>query len=246
VESLQLRKSQKIATIVGATGLVGSFLLKHLEKDAAYSKVYALSRKKPKLVKDSRILWVKLPTDLKLSPKAELSDIECIRTVLPEGNDFFSTLGTTRSKAGSSAAFSAIDFQLNLVLAKAALQKEYSQYFLVSAVGANARSAFLYNKVKGNLELAVKSLPFWSIHIFQPSLLVGSRNENRWGERAAESLLNFSSLFFGKSIRNYQPIEAEQVSLCMLLAARETSGGIRIHTNADMNETAVGQDLKTL
>lgn len=246
MDSLQLRKSHKIATVVGATGLVGSFLLKHLEKDSAYVEVYAFSRTAPELAKNSRIQWVPFPSDLQLSSKHAEADSEKLRSVLPEGNDFYSCLGTTKAKAGGAKAFSAIDFQLNLVLAKAAIEKSYGQYFLVSSAGADARSTFLYNRVKGELELAVKSLPFWSIQIFQPSVLIGTRNENRWGERAAESILNFTSSLFGNAIRKFRPIEAEQVALCMIKAARETKGGIKIHSNAAMNDTAVGIDLKAL
>jgi len=246
LDSLQLSKSRKTATVVGATGLIGSFLLQHLEKDPGYEEVFALSRSKPLVPESSRVQWIKMPSDLLLSSKHEATDVLKVVGVLPVGSDFYSCLGTTRAKAGSAAAFTAIDYQLNLVLAKAALQKSYGQYLLVSAAGADPRSSFLYNKVKGQLELAVKSLPFWSIHLFQPSVLVGSRNENRFGEKAAEKLLRLSGMLFGDMLKRYMPIEAEQVALCMLLAARETSGGICIHTNADMNETAVGKELKTL
>lgn len=246
MDKLQLRKSEKTATVVGATGLVGAFLLTHLEGDNGYVKVYALSRTKPDLPEGSRISWVAMPASISLDVNQEEKDIDRLSEVLPEGGDFFSCLGTTRANAGSAEAFRAIDFQLNMVLAKAAIKKGYSQYLLVSAAGANPRSNFLYSKVKGALELAIKSLPFWSIHFFQPSLLVGSRNENRWGEQIAEKLLNFTSTLLGSTLKNYRPIEAEQVALCMLLAARETAGGIVIHSNAEMNETAVGKDLKSL
>ncbi|MFK8055640.1 MAG: NAD-dependent epimerase/dehydratase family protein [Saprospiraceae bacterium] len=243
---MQLSKSRKTATVVGATGLVGSFLLQHLEQDAGYAEVYAISRSKPHLPAGSRVEWIKMPSDLILSSKHEAQDLARLVDVVPEGSDFFSCLGTTKAKAGSAEAFSAIDYQLNLVLAKAALHNEYAQYLLVSSAGADPRSSFLYNQVKGKLELAIKSLPFWSIHLFQPSVLVGSRNENRWGEKAAETLLKFSSKLLGNTISKYRPIEAEQVALCMILAARETSGGISLHSNSEMNVTAVGKDLKTL
>lgn len=246
MDKLQLRKSQKTATVVGATGLVGSFLLQHLEQDAGYAEVFAFSRSKPELPDASRVTWIKMPADLALSSQQESEDIEKISRFLPEGSDLFSCLGTTKAKAGSATAFTAIDYHLNLVLAKAAIQKGYGQYLLVSAAGADPRSSFLYNRVKGNLELAVKSLPFWAIHLFQPSVLVGSRNENRWGEKIAERLLKISSSLLGNVIRNYEPIEAEQVALCMLLAARETTGGTHIHSNAQMNAKAVGKDLKKL
>ena len=245
METLHLRRSKKTATVVGATGLIGSYLLKHLENDVAYANVFAISRSKPEQSQDSRVQWIEFPK-LQLSPKHETQDLEQLIALLPEGNDFFSALGTTKAKAGGAEAFETVDYSLNLVLAKAALLKNYSQYLLVSASGADSRSSFHYNRVKGNLELAAKTLPFWCIHIFQPSLLLGTRNENRWGERAAESLLKFSSYLFGNRIKQFRPIEAEQVALCMLHSARETTGGIRIHTNADMNESALSKDLKSL
>jgi len=246
LDKLQLSKSHKTATVVGATGLVGTFLLQHLEADTGYIEVFALSRSKPAMREGSRITWIEMPTSLKLGATSASSDVESLLAILPEGGDFFSCLGTTRAKAGSAKAFTAIDLHLNLVLAKAAVNKGYSQYLLVSSAGADPRSTFLYSKVKGELELVIKSLPFWSIHFFQPSILVGTRNENRWGEKAAETLLNFSSKILGNTIRKFRPIEAEQVALCMLLAARDTSGGIFIHSNSEMNTTHVGKDLKSL
>ncbi len=243
MDTLQLRKSKKIATVVGATGLVGSFLLKHLEKDNAYAEVYAFSRSAPKLDNTSRIKWIQFPADIKLSSEHDEADLERLSSVLPEGNDFFSCLGTTKAKAGGAEAFFAIDYQLNFLLAKAAVRNDYSQYFLTSSIGADARSSFFYNRVKGELELAIKCLPFWSIQIFQPSVLIGARNENRCGERAAESLLSITSSLFGNAIRNFRPIEAETVAICMVKAARETRGGIKIHSNAVMNKTAKGIDI---
>jgi uncharacterized protein YbjT (DUF2867 family) len=245
VEKLQLSKGNKTATVVGATGLIGSYLLRHLETDKAYTAIFALSRSRPELPSGSRIKWIPLPEVQATKENEEQSQVELLAEVLPKGEDFFCALGTTRAKAGSAEAFKAIDFGLNLLLAKAALRQNYSQYFLVSSVGADPQSVFLYSRTKGALELSVKSLPFWSIHIFQPSLLLGTRNENRWGERVAEKVMKGATGLFGKTIRNYRPIEAEQVALCMLSAARQTSGGIHVHDNAAMGNWSFNKDLQS-
>ena len=69
-----------------------------------------------------------------------------------------------------------------------------SSYFsLVSSSGANEKSFFFYPKIKGELEQAVKKLPFKKTQIFQPPILIRQPELIRNGEKIAIkvfSLLN--------------------------------------------------------
>lgn len=195
----------------------------------AYQRVIAITRSKSWGADEGKVDWVKLP------PKP---DAESIDNLLPKGNDFFSCLGTTRKNAGSSEAFEAIDYDLNYAFAKTALSKGYTQYFLVSAVGADPTSSFLYTRVKGKLELDIKALPFWSIHLFQPGILLGERNENRFGESLAKPLFKGLDWLTRGVLGKYRPIEAEAVANSMVEAAQKMEGGIYTYSGNHLFELA--------
>ena len=58
-----------------------------------------------------------------------------------------------------------------------------NHFSLVSSSGANKSSFFFYPKIKGELEQAVKKLPFKKIQIFQPPILIRQQELIRNGER---------------------------------------------------------------
>src|SRR5690606_33293472 len=103
-----------------------------------------------------------------------------------QADHVYCCLGTTMKKAGSKEAFYAVDFHYPLEIAKYSQQQGASQFFLISALGANIKSKIFYNKVKGEIEVAVSSIPFQGINIFRPSLILGKRNEKRFGEDLAK------------------------------------------------------------
>ena len=76
-------------------------------------------------------------------------------------------------------AFRAVDYQANLAVAQAARAAGCKRLGVVSAMGADAGSRIFYNRVKGELEEAVKRIQFDGIHIFRPSFLIGRRAESR-------------------------------------------------------------------
>ena len=76
-------------------------------------------------------------------------------------------------------------------------------------------------KMKGELEEKVKTLPFKRISIFQPSLLVGEREESRFGESLAAHIMPaLCQLPFLKKYRPIAgPIAGKQVAQKMLEVA---------------------------
>jgi uncharacterized protein YbjT (DUF2867 family) len=77
--------------------------------------------------------------------------------------------------AGSEEAFRRVDFTYVHELARLASRHRAGQFLLVSALGANRQSRVFYNRVKGEVEEAVRKLPFDGVHIFRPSLLGDSK-----------------------------------------------------------------------
>ncbi len=197
--------------------MVGGYCLQYLLAHEAYDKVVVFSRR-----------------PLKIShPKLEehVIDFEKLGKYqhLFKGDDLFMCLGTTMAKAGSKAAFYAVDFTYPYQIALLAIENGVNQLLLVSSVGADPESIFFYSRVKGDLEVAVKKLPFWAIHIFQPSVLLGERNENRWGEQLAGRLARGFDYLTNGLLTKYRPVEAEVVAQAMVSAAQGLKPGTFVY-----------------
>ncbi|MCB0662089.1 MAG: hypothetical protein KDC24_05080, partial [Saprospiraceae bacterium] len=151
-------------------------------------------------------------------------------------------IGTTMAKAGSKEAFYKVDFEYNYNVAQLAEANKVNQCLLVSSVGADEDSIFFYSEVKGKLEKAIKELSFWSIHIFQPSLLLGERNENRWGEEAAGVLGRIINKFTGGLLNKYKPVEADVVAQAMVEAAQQLKPGVHVYPSHYLQSLAEETD----
>ena len=130
---------QKTALIAGATGLVGSYLLRMLLQSDRYSKVIAVVRK-PIEIKDTKLEQKVIDFDkLAVTPGLTADDIFCC-------------LGTTMKKAGSKEKFYKVDYTYVVELAKVTSRQFASQFLVVSAMGTDKNSRFFYNRVKGEME----------------------------------------------------------------------------------------------
>lgn len=209
-------ENKKTAVILGATGLVGGELLSLLLKDDFYGKVKAVARSKSE-VEDPKLEWIIADFD----NRSQLDDKIAADHV-------FCCLGTTMKKAGSKDAFYKVDFHYPLEFAKLAQAKGATQFSLVSAMGANVQSRIFYNRVKGEVEVAVSSVPFKGTNIFRPSLILGDRKEKRLGEKIAILLSGIISPFMIGPLKKYKPIQAAAIALGMLKIAKQDLNGFYI------------------
>ena len=221
--------SPRSALLAGATGLVGGHCLDLLLADDAYRAVVTLGRRP-------------LPrTHPKLTHHVVAFDRLDAHADLVEGRDVFCCLGTTMRKAGSKEAFRKVDYDYPFALARVALGRGAEQYLLVSALGANPRSPFFYNRVKGEVEEAVSALPFEGVYLFRPSLLTGERAEERPGERRAEAVMNALSFLLRGPLRKYRPTPARVVAAAMLAVAKAQPGGVRVYEPEAMKALMAGE-----
>ena len=132
----------------------------------------------------------------------------------PKGDDIFCALGTTIKVAGSKEAFYKVDFAKRgpYELAKRALKEGANRYFVVSAMGANMKSRYFYNRVKGDRRQV--SFLDYRTHIFKPSLLRGDRKENRPNEKFAQGITRII-LFIGpgRNTAQFMPIKWQMLLL---------------------------------
>lgn len=197
----------RTALLAGASGLVGRYLLDQLVGAPEYDRVVAVVRR-PLEFEHPKLVEV----------VADFAALERLPEPL-RGDDAFCCLGTTRKRAGSRAAFRAVDHGAVLAFAWAAQRGGARRFFTVSALGADAESRFFYNRVKGETEEALGVLGFATLGIFRPGLLLGPREEVRVGERVAAAALALASpLLIGRFAR-YRPVHAAIVARAMLRAS---------------------------
>ncbi|MCK5702241.1 MAG: oxidoreductase, partial [Cyclobacteriaceae bacterium] len=140
----------------------------------------------------------------------------------------FCCLGTTMKKAGSREQFYKVDFSYPFELAKLSLRNGSQQFNIITASGANSKSMFYYNKVKGKVEAALCELEFQNINIFRPSLLLGHRREQRIGEQFGASLAKVINPMLIGGIKKYRAIQAEVVARAMINVSGKHMKGIHV------------------
>lgn len=227
---MEISKSNKTAILLGASGLIGGYCLQYLLETDAYDTIRVVGRRKLDLKHE------KLEQQL-----VNFDRLEEYRSQL-RGNDVYCCLGTTMRRAGGKKAFYKVDYTYCYESARIAAEEGASQFLLVSSVGADVDSLFYYTRVKGELEAAVKELSFWSVHIFQPSILLGQRPENRWGEQLAGVIGKRIDKVTGGMLSKYRPIEAEVVAKAMVSAAQGLQRGIFTYPSGYLQKLANEMD----
>ncbi len=197
----------KIAIVLGATGLVGRELVDQLADADHISKVITLTRRSAKH-SSSKVLNQVVDFD-HLEDYASLFSADFL----------FSCLGTTLQQAGSIVAQRKVDHDFQFKAAQLAASSGVHHYLLVSSSAANDQSKNSYLKMKGELEQRIKSLPFERISIFQPSLLLGQRTDFRLGEKLASWVLPLLCTI--PWLRRFRPITGEQVAAKMVQVSRQ-------------------------
>ncbi|WP_284417441.1 MULTISPECIES: NAD(P)H-binding protein [unclassified Bradyrhizobium] len=198
--------------ICGATGVVGSRVL-----------AIALS--------DPRVARVVAPTRLPVAAHVKLENPPFDRWIVQpqesrwQAESAVCALGTTRVRAGSPAAFRAVDFDLVLTVAQDARRSGVERFVLVSSVGADPRSYFLYTRTKGEVEAAVKQLAFPSLTIVRPGFLDQERVESRPFEDLVRLMLRIAEPVLPMSAR---ASSVDRVSRLLIEAAVSAERGTHV------------------
>lgn len=215
------------ALIAGATGLVGTSLLKLLLADDHYEKIVVITRRSID-VKHPKIVQAQIDFDKIESMKLEFRI-----------DDVFCALGTTIKTAGSQDAFYKVDNTYVVNLGKWCVANGVQRFLIVSAMGANAKSGIFYNRVKGEMETAVSQLNISQIEVFRPSLLMGDRKEKRGGEKVAQVVMGTLGFLFAGPLLKYKGIHADVVAKAMIKAAKEDRQGFTVYESGEMQTMGI-------
>jgi uncharacterized protein YbjT (DUF2867 family) len=211
----------KSILVLGATGLVGSHCLRLLASDPAFARVVALTRRPlPRELAHGRVESHVVDFD-NLGAYGSLFQVDQI----------LCALGTTIRQARTREAFRVVDYEYPLAAARLGRERDATHFLLVSSLGADARSWIFYSRVKGELESAVLALPYRSVTIVRPSLLLGPRPEHRPGEHLARRLAFLAPA-------TYKPVGAHAVATVLIRAAKEDTPGRRIIESREIRQLA--------
>ncbi|HEV8097253.1 MAG TPA: NAD(P)H-binding protein [Burkholderiales bacterium] len=207
----------RTALLAGATGLIGRALLSLLLASEHYRSVHVLLRR--------------TPPDIEASAKLEIHQVDFARlpATFPTVDDVYVALGTTIKIAGSEAAFRQVDFDFVVNVARVARAAGATRLAVVSALGADPTSRIFYNRVKGEMEIAVMQIGYESVVIAQPSMLLGDRaalgQPPRSSEIWAARLLAPLGWMMPKGVR---PIPARAVASALHAAILDAKPGVRV------------------
>ncbi len=207
---------QRIALVAGASGMVGTALCNQLRRDPRFAPVVVLARSRPPVTEPPlQIEIVDFSRIGEWNPSVQLDTVFC-------------TLGTTIRKAGSEAAFRAVDHDLVLEMARLAKRGNARHFIFVSSLGADPDSSIFYLRVKGQAEEAVKALGLPHAVALRPSFLEGERIEARPGEKAARVVGRvLKPLLFGP-LEKYRPTPAAKVAEAMRYVSQPGREGFEV------------------
>lgn len=205
------------AIVLGASGLVGSNVVDILARRRVFDEVLLLVRGEME-VRGAGIRQRVINFDNLDEYRNELN-----------GNVIFSCLGTTRSQAPDNETYRRIDFEYPLQIAEAASKNGVEQFHIISSLGADKDSLNPYLKLKGELEQALKKIPFKSIHIYRPSVITGKRNRSRLADKLLTPVMIIINPLLTGKLKKYRSIEASVIAQAMINRALTNAAGVFIY-----------------
>lgn len=222
--------SKRVALIAGGGGVVGSSCLSRLLDDKVFHSVVALVRHRLDI--DSPRL-----TQIMSGPRhpPEIPPMP--------GGVVFWALGSTIRRAGTKTGFREEEYTYAMRVLSDAHAQGAESVALVSTIGADPDSKQLYFQVKGELERDVQTIGYKQVHIFQPSFLLGRRNERRRGESLGRAIAWALLPVMTGPLKRYQPIRGSDVGEAMVEAVLRGRTGVHIYHREHIERLVQSQFL---
>ncbi len=199
----------KTALVFGSSGLVGSHLVRLMNKNSIYKKIKLFVRSTSE-IKTSKIEIINTDFNNLSNHKEDIN-----------GDDCFFCVGTTKKKTPDKDEYRRIEYDIPVEIAKIAKSNSINSFFYVSSGFADPKSSSAYLKNKGQVEEELIKLNFSILGIMRPSFLVGNRKEKRPGEEVGIFFFKiFSPLLLGP-LKKMKPIQSEKVAKVMIKVANE-------------------------
>jgi uncharacterized protein YbjT (DUF2867 family) len=214
--------------LVGATGLLGRRMIE-ISSAGDQVRIVGIARREVTLPKGARMEMFVAET----SKWGEVLEAVVPRTLI-------CALGTTWKKAGrDEEAFRAVDHDLVMQTAEAAVKAGVSNMVLISSAGADPTQKNFYLRVKGEVEREISKVGFKRLDILRPGLLKGSRENDL---RPAELLARIASPIVDPLVPTkfamFRSVEADLVAEAALGLSLRKAAGRFTHDNDAMKRAA--------
>jgi len=204
--------------IIGATGLVGGFILSTLLKASSPQTIQTITRRTPLSTGPTLQAVVEPDTTLWADRLAALS---------PAPSTVVSSLGTTRVAAGGIANQWKIDHDLNVELAEQAKKQGVRNFVFVSSAGVRSLVArqLPYSQMKIGVEDTIQRLDFDQAIIVKPGFIIGDREVPHQGVWIAFGLIKGLAKVAGQWAADKMGQEAEVIARATVHAMKLAEQG---------------------
>ena len=206
--------------VVGASGLVGSNILEHLEKED--SKITLLLRRR---LEDKAHLKQIITEFNNIDNLDETQAVDEVYIAIGKKLSLVELLYLKKSKRKE---FELVDFHYIRNIALFAKKLGAKSLGLISAVGANENSRNIYLSVKGKIEKEIISMGFEKIVIAQPGHLLGKRQEedSKFLIYVFEKITNILGYAMFGPLKKFRNIDASLVAKTLISKMGDNHGGI--------------------
>ena len=206
--------------VVGASGLVGSNILEHLEKED--SKITLLLRRRL----DDKDHLKQIITEF--NNIDNLDEIQLIDEVYIAIGKKLSLVELLYLKKSKRKEFELVDFDYIKNVALFAKKLGAKSLGLISAVGANENSRNIYLSVKGKIEREIISMGFEKIVIAQPGHLLGKRQheDSKFLIYVFEKITNILGYMMIGPLKKFRNIDASLVAKALISKMSDNHGRI--------------------
>ena len=206
--------------LVGASGLVGSNILEHLENGD--SKITLLLRRR---LEDKAHLK-QIITEF--NNIYNLDEIQAVDEVYIAIGKRLSLVELLYLKKSKRKEFELVDFDYIRNIALFAKKLGAKSLGLISAVGANENSRNIYLSVKGKIEKEIISMDFEKIVIAQPGHLLGKRQQedSKFLIYVFEKITNILGYIMIGPLKKFRNIDASLVAKTLISKMGDDHRGI--------------------
>jgi uncharacterized protein YbjT (DUF2867 family) len=206
-----------MALVAGANGLTGRSLIRLMLRNGDYDRVQALTRRPlpmehPRLI--NRILNYE-------ELAARLAATRC--------DDAFCCLGAARRPRAGVAQLREVDLDLVVAFARAAHAAGALRLVVISAAGAARDADTDFLRIKGEMEAALRALPFISLDILQPGTVVGERPGDGAIDVLRQVVAPLVNVAMVGKLANRRWISGQDLAAAMLGAARGQRRGVNCY-----------------
>jgi len=210
--------------MMGATGAVGSQVVKRLIDSSSLGALAFLGRRTVDDLQDERLSQFII----------DIFEPDSYSPLLSSYDVAVCTLGVGQPSKMSREQWLRIDKIAVLDFARHCHQSGVRHFHLLTSIGSDPNSKSFFLRAKGELEKELESLGFESVCFYQPSMIITPTN--RYGLSQVITLAvwpTLSKVMFG-SLKKYRGIDVADLGAAIARNALNNSAGVRRYTWADL------------